>query len=72
MSVRDESHQPAGGRRSRRRPRLPRRTIRLRLALLYGGLFFISGAVLLALIYAAASHTHGAYSQAVPAALRGA
>ncbi|HEY4452428.1 MAG TPA: ATP-binding protein [Solirubrobacteraceae bacterium] len=45
---------------------LPRRTIRLRLALLYGGLFFISGAALLALTYAAASRTHGSYSQAVP------
>ncbi len=48
-----------------RRLHLPRRTIRLRLALLYGGLFFISGAVLLAIIYTAASHTHGAYSQSV-------
>jgi signal transduction histidine kinase len=50
-----------------RRLHLPRRTIRLRLALLYGGLFFISGAVLLAFTYTAASRTHGAYSQAVPA-----
>jgi signal transduction histidine kinase len=54
-----------------RRLHLPRRTIRLRLALLYGGLFFISGAVLLALIYTAASRTHGAYSQVVPAPLVG-
>jgi signal transduction histidine kinase len=46
---------------------LPRRTIRLRLAVLYGGLFFISGAVLLALTYTGVSRTHGAYSQAVPA-----
>jgi signal transduction histidine kinase len=46
---------------------LPRRTVRLRLALLYGSLFFISGAVLLALTYAAASRTHSAYSQVVPA-----
>jgi signal transduction histidine kinase len=52
-----------------RRLHLPRRTIRLRLALLYGGLFFISGAVLLALIYTAASRTHGAYSTVVPAPL---
>jgi signal transduction histidine kinase len=50
-----------------RRLHLPRRTIRLRLALLYGGVFFISGAVLLALTYTAASRTHGAYSQVVPA-----
>ena len=47
--------------------RLPRRTIRLRLALLYGGGFFISGAVLLALTYAGVAHIHGAYSQAVGA-----
>ncbi len=50
-----------------RRLHLPRRTVRLRLALLYGGLFFISGAVLLALTYTAASRTHGAYSQVVSA-----
>jgi len=49
------------------RARLPRRTIRLRLALLYGGVFFISGAILLALIYAAVAHTHHAYTQVVPA-----
>jgi signal transduction histidine kinase len=51
------------------RARLPRRTIRLRLALLYGGVFFISGAILLALIYAAVAHTHRAYSQVLPAPL---
>ncbi len=45
---------------SARRLHLPRRTIRLRLALLYGGVFFISGAVLLALIYTAVARTHGA------------
>jgi signal transduction histidine kinase len=51
-----------------RRLHLPRRTIRLRLAILYGGVFFISGAVLLALTYAGVAHTHGAYSsQALPA-----
>jgi signal transduction histidine kinase len=58
------------GRRSpapARRLRFPRRTIRLRLALLYGGGFFISGAVLLALTYAGVAHIHGAYSQAVGA-----
>jgi signal transduction histidine kinase len=52
-----------------RRLHLPRRTIRLRLALLYGGVFFISGAVLLALTYVGVAHTHGAYSQAVGAPL---
>ncbi len=49
-----------------RRLPLPRRTIRLRLALLYGGLFFISGAALLAITYTAVSHTHGVYSQVIP------
>jgi signal transduction histidine kinase len=53
------------------RARLPRRTIRLRLALLYGGVFFISGAILLALIYGAVAHTHHAYSQVVPAPVIG-
>jgi signal transduction histidine kinase len=32
-------------------PRLPSPTVRLRLTLLYGGLFFVSGAVLLVIIY---------------------
>ncbi len=50
-----------------RRLHLPRRTVRLRLALLYGGVFFISGALLLGLTYAGVAHTHGAYTQAVPA-----
>ncbi|MGA7703745.1 MAG: ATP-binding protein [Solirubrobacteraceae bacterium] len=51
---------------SRRLP-LPRRTIRLRLAVLYGGLFFLSGAALLGIIYAGVSSTHGVYSKAFPA-----
>jgi signal transduction histidine kinase len=46
---------------------LPRRTIRLRLAVLYGSLFFLSGAVLLGVIYAGVARTHGVYSQAFPA-----
>jgi signal transduction histidine kinase len=47
----------AGNRRSRRRlrrprrPRFPRYTIRLRLAVLYGGVFMILGTLLLALIF---------------------
>jgi signal transduction histidine kinase len=49
-----------------RRLHLPRRTIRLRLALLYGGLFFISGAALLTITYTAVSRTHGVYSQPIP------
>jgi len=53
------------------RLRLPRRTVRLRLAILYGGLFFISAAALLALTYGGVAHTRGAYSQAVPAPLVG-
>ncbi len=52
--------------RPARRLPLPRRTIRLHLALLYGGLFFISGAALLAITYAVVSRTHGVYSQAAP------
>jgi signal transduction histidine kinase len=42
-----------GARRSRlpRLPRLPRRTVRLRLTVLYGGLFLLSGAGLLAITY---------------------
>ncbi|HEY3865806.1 MAG TPA: ATP-binding protein [Solirubrobacteraceae bacterium] len=67
--MRDEPHEPAGARRSRRRLRLPRRTIRLRLALLYGGVFFVSGAILLALVYGAVANTHRAYSQTLPAPL---
>jgi signal transduction histidine kinase len=50
-----------------RRLPLPRRTIRLRLAVLYGSLFFLSGAVLLGIIYAGVAHTHGVYSTAFPA-----
>ncbi len=50
-----------------RRLPLPRRTIRLRLAVLYASLFFLSGAVLLGIIYAGVAHTHGVYSQAFPA-----
>ncbi len=52
-----------------RRLRFPRRTVRLRLALLYGGVFFGSGAVLLALTYLGVAHTHRAYSQSVAAPL---
>jgi signal transduction histidine kinase len=50
-----------------RRLPLPRRTIRLRLAVLYGGLFFISGAVLLAITFVAVARTHRVYSQTVSA-----
>jgi signal transduction histidine kinase len=50
-----------------RRLPLPRRTIRLRLAVLYGSLFFLSGASLLGITYAAVSRTHGVYSKAFPA-----
>lgn len=37
--------------RAMRVPRLPRRTVRLRLTMVYGGLFLLSGAVLLAITY---------------------
>ncbi len=39
------------------RPHLPRRTLRLRLTLLYGGVFLISGVTLLALTYGLLIHT---------------
>src|SRR4051794_33967270 len=39
------------------RARLPRRSVRLRLTLLYGGLFLSSGAVLLAITYLLVRHT---------------
>jgi len=48
-----------------RRLRVPGRTIRLRLALLYGGLFFLCGAALLGIIFIAVARTHGAYSPSV-------
>ncbi|RVX40727.1 signal transduction histidine kinase [Nonomuraea polychroma] len=38
------------------RPRLPRRTVRLRMTLLYGSLFLVSGAVLLAITYGLVRH----------------
>ena len=43
-----------------RRWRLPRRTVRLRLAVLYGSLFFVSAFVLLALVYGGVVGVHGA------------
>ena len=49
------------------RIRLPHRTVRLQLALLYGGLFLISGAVLLGITYALVSNaTNGAYTYRGP------
>jgi signal transduction histidine kinase len=41
------------------RPLLPRRTVRLRMTLLYGGLFLISGAALLAITYVLVRHSIG-------------
>ncbi|WP_248958158.1 sensor histidine kinase [Sphaerisporangium perillae] len=38
------------------RPHLPRRTVRLRMTLLYGGLFLVSGAALLAVTYVLMRH----------------
>lgn len=38
------------------RPHLPRRTVRLRLTLVYGGLFLVSGAALLAITYVLVVH----------------
>nr|ALK27910.1 putative histidine kinase [Streptomyces sp. DSM 11171] len=42
------------------RPHLPRRTVRLRMTLLYGGLFLVSGASLLAITYVLVRHAVGA------------
>jgi signal transduction histidine kinase len=46
-------------RRLRPRMHLPRRTVRLRLALIYGGLFFVAGVVLLTVTYALVHHSTG-------------
>jgi len=43
----------------RSRIHLPRRTVRLRLALIYGGLFFVAGVVLLTVTYALVHHSTG-------------
>ncbi len=44
--------------RTQWRLRPPRRTVRLRLALLYGGLFFLSGAALLVITYILVAHQY--------------
>jgi signal transduction histidine kinase len=55
----------------RRRLRLPRYTLRLRLAVLYGGVFAILGTLLLALIFLTVRHsTHGAIVSAQSAVAR--
>jgi signal transduction histidine kinase len=46
-------------RRKKFAPHLPRRTVRLRLTLLYGGLFLVSGAALLGVTYALVVNTSG-------------
>jgi signal transduction histidine kinase len=67
VSVLEELQEPAGKRRPRRRLRPPRHTIRLRLAVLYGGVFLILGTILLAIAYAGGSavDTRTAVSQAL-------
>ena len=57
MSLPDQTERPADARRARRHLRLPRYTIRLRLAVLYGGVFLILGVILLAIAYAGGSAT---------------
>lgn len=47
------------------RSQFPRPTLRLRLTLLYGALFLISGAALLAITYLFVLHTTGAFTQPV-------
>jgi signal transduction histidine kinase len=55
------------------RPHLPRRTVRLRLALLYGSLFLVSGAVLLGITYGLVREaTDGVYVYRGPNGITGA
>jgi signal transduction histidine kinase len=55
------------------RPHLPRRTVRLRLTLLYGGLFLLSGIVLLGITYALVREaTDGVYVYRGPNGITGA
>jgi signal transduction histidine kinase len=61
VSVGDKLHASTGDRSSRRRPRY---TIRLRLSLLYGGVFLISGTVLLAIAYGGSSSSSGSVAVA--------
>ena len=63
---------PSADRRPPRRfarPRLPRRTVRLRLTLLYGAVFLVSGGALLAIIYVLVGQTSSGpnYSAAITA-----
>jgi signal transduction histidine kinase len=60
------------------RPHLPRRTVRLRLTLLYGGVFLVSGAGLLVITYLLVEHrlqsqrvTHGPIPPGAPSGLGG-
>jgi signal transduction histidine kinase len=54
------------------RPHLPRRTVRLRLTLIYGGLFLISGAGLLAITYVLVQNaTAGGFSYSGPNGISG-
>jgi signal transduction histidine kinase len=56
----------------RRRPRMPRYTIRLRLAVLYGGVFAITGTLLLGLVFLTVRHSsHSIVVSAQGAATRG-
>jgi signal transduction histidine kinase len=59
---------PSSGRLSglARRIPLPRRTVRLRLALLYGGVFLITGALLLGITYATVARSHAVAVSAAP------
>ncbi len=75
MSAPEALHAKGGELRSprrlldRRRLRLPRYTIRLRLAVLYGGVFMISGTLLLALVFLTVRYsTHGTVVSAQGAA----
>ncbi|HTD10100.1 MAG TPA: hypothetical protein VK680_14540, partial [Solirubrobacteraceae bacterium] len=71
MSLPDQTERPADARRARRHLRLPRYTIRLRLAVLYSGVFLILGTLLLAIIFLSVRHsTHGVVVSAEGAAAK--
>jgi signal transduction histidine kinase len=52
-------------------PRLPRRSARLRLTVLFGGLFLVSGVILLAVTYLLVDQSTGPASSIIPAQLAG-
>ena len=71
LEAKDADLRSSRRRLDRLRPRLPRYTIRLRLAVLYGGVFMITGTLLLALVFLTVrSSTHSEVVSAQGAAAR--